>query len=188
MSKISEIKRRKGFSLLELLLVLGIIAALIVAAFIVYPKVRTSQIVDAEAKNIATIRSGILALYASQANITGNVTNSVAINANIFPDNMLVKSGGTVTDVVNSFGGKVTLSTTNWVSFGKIVVNIRYDNVPKDVCVKLVTAVGSTMEMIQVGAEWAKSDISNIAYSVSNTADVCGKMSGASDVIIFSFQ
>ena len=50
MSKISEIKRRKGFSLLELLLVLGIIAALIVAAFIVYPKVRTSQIVDAESK------------------------------------------------------------------------------------------------------------------------------------------
>ncbi|ENH5449800.1 prepilin-type N-terminal cleavage/methylation domain-containing protein, partial [Klebsiella pneumoniae] len=32
-------KSKKGFSLLELLLVLGIIAALVVAAFIVYPKV-----------------------------------------------------------------------------------------------------------------------------------------------------
>ncbi len=30
-------KSKKGFSLLELLLVLGIIAALVVAAFIVYP-------------------------------------------------------------------------------------------------------------------------------------------------------
>ena len=36
-------KSKKGFSLLELLLVLGIIAALVVAAFIVYPKVQASQ-------------------------------------------------------------------------------------------------------------------------------------------------
>lgn len=64
-------KKGKGFSLLELLLVLGVIAALIVGAFIVYPKVRNSQSIDAEAKNIATIRSGILALYASQATISG---------------------------------------------------------------------------------------------------------------------
>ncbi len=39
-------KSKKGFSLLELLLVLGIIAALVVAAFIVYPKVQASQRVD----------------------------------------------------------------------------------------------------------------------------------------------
>ena len=40
---IKNIKSKKGFSLLELLLVLGIIAALVVAAFIVYPKVQASQ-------------------------------------------------------------------------------------------------------------------------------------------------
>lgn len=188
MSKFFRIKKEKGFSLLELLLVLGIIAALIVAAFIVYPKVKSSQSVDAEAKNIATIRSGILALYAAQANITGNVTNSVAINANIFPDNMLVKSGGTVTDVLNSFGGKVTLSTTNWASFNKIVVNIKYDNVPKDICVKLVTAVGPTMEIVAVGSYWAKNEMASVSYSVSNTADVCDKMASPSDTITFSFQ
>ncbi len=46
MKKIVLIKNRKskkGFSLLELLLVLGIIAALVVAAFIVYPKVQVSH-------------------------------------------------------------------------------------------------------------------------------------------------
>lgn len=44
---------KKGFSLLELLLVLGIIAALIVAAFIVYPKVQDSNRATTEAKNIS---------------------------------------------------------------------------------------------------------------------------------------
>lgn len=37
-----KIKSKKGFSLLEILLVLGIIASLIVAAFIVYPKIQSS--------------------------------------------------------------------------------------------------------------------------------------------------
>lgn len=188
MSKFFKMKKGKGFSLLELLLVLGIIAALIVAAFIVYPKVRTSQAVDAEAKNIATIRSGILALYASQATIAGNINNTIAINANIFPENMLQKSGNTVTGVVNSFGGKVTLSATNWVSFGKVVANVQYDNVPKDVCVKLITAVGPTMEIIAVGSYWAKNEMANVSYSVSNTADVCDKISGENGTITFSFQ
>lgn len=36
-------RKSKKVSLLELLLVLGIIAALVVAAFIVYPKVQASQ-------------------------------------------------------------------------------------------------------------------------------------------------
>lgn len=43
-------KSKKGFSLLELLLVLGIIAALVVAAFIVYPKVQASQRAQAESR------------------------------------------------------------------------------------------------------------------------------------------
>ena len=58
-------KSKKGFSLLELLLVLGIIAALVVAAFIVYPKVQASQRAQAESNNIATIQAGVKALYTS---------------------------------------------------------------------------------------------------------------------------
>jgi prepilin-type N-terminal cleavage/methylation domain-containing protein len=58
---IKNIKSKKGFSLLELLLVLGIIAALVVAAFIVYPKVQASQRAQAESNNIATIQAGVKA-------------------------------------------------------------------------------------------------------------------------------
>jgi prepilin-type N-terminal cleavage/methylation domain-containing protein len=89
---IKNIKSKKGFSLLELLLVLGIIAALVVAAFIVYPKVQASQRAQAESNNIATIQAGVKALYTSASSFTG-LTNSVAVQAKIFPDNMLSGSG-----------------------------------------------------------------------------------------------
>jgi prepilin-type N-terminal cleavage/methylation domain-containing protein len=68
---IKNIKSKKGFSLLELLLVLGIIAALVVAAFIVYPKVQASQRAQAESNNIATIQAGVKALYTSASSFTG---------------------------------------------------------------------------------------------------------------------
>lgn len=178
-------RKLKGFSLLELLLVLGIIAALIVAAFIVYPKVRTSQIVDAESKNIATIRAGLLALYSSTTNIT-TVNNTVGINAQIFPDNMLVQSGGTVSDVVNGFKGQVKLSATNYASYGKVVFNISYANVPQDACVKLVTAVAPSMSMVNIGGSYAKSDLSNVDWSVANAATACNS-AGTSSTIVFSF-
>lgn len=59
-------KSQKGFSLLELLLVLGIVAALIVASFIGYPKVRDARYVDVEAKHIGQIYASVRNVYAGQ--------------------------------------------------------------------------------------------------------------------------
>ncbi|MBN3146279.1 prepilin-type N-terminal cleavage/methylation domain-containing protein [Pectobacterium brasiliense] len=85
-------KYRKGFSLLELLLVLGIVAGLVVSAFIVYPKVQAAQRVEMESKNIAAIQAGVKALYASAPDYSG-LNNTVALNASIFPDSMLSGEG-----------------------------------------------------------------------------------------------
>lgn len=178
-------KNKKGFSLLELLLVLGIIAALIVGAFIVYPKVRSSQQAEAESKNIATIKANLLALYAPVADVTG-VNNTVGINAQIFPDNMLIKTGGTVSDVVNSFKGKVTLSSTNYASMGKVFINVSYAGVPQDVCAKLVSAVSGTMDQIVIAGNTIKSDISSVSFSPATATTICTN-AGNSSTIVFSF-
>lgn len=186
MSILRKNKKRKGFSLLELLLVMGIIAALIVAAFIVYPKVRNAQAIDAEAKNIATIRSGILALYASQATVSGNLSNSIAIQAKIFPDNMLVKNPSPGNDIVNSFGGRVTLVTSAW--YGKTLVTMQYNNVPTELCTKLITAVGSNMFLITAGGYWALNESVGVPYSVANVSKACGQITDNNTVINFYFE
>ncbi|EIC2930321.1 prepilin-type N-terminal cleavage/methylation domain-containing protein, partial [Salmonella enterica] len=128
-------KSKKGFSLLELLLVLGIIAALVVAAFIVYPKVQASQRAQAESNNIATIQAGVKALYTSASSFTG-LTNTVAVQAKIFPDNMLSGTGNAAKPI-NTFKGNVTLAAaaTGPSSAAGSSFTITYDNVPAAECV-----------------------------------------------------
>ncbi|HDZ1658802.1 TPA: type IV pilin [Salmonella enterica subsp. enterica serovar Gallinarum] len=87
---------------------MGIIAALVVAAFIVYPKVQASQRAQAESNNIATIQAGVKALYTSASSFTG-LTNTVAVQAKIFPDNMLSGTGNAAKPI-NAFKGNVTLA------------------------------------------------------------------------------
>ncbi len=84
-------KSQKGFSLLELLLVLGIVAALIIASFIGYPKVRGARYVDIEAKHIGQIYASVRNVYAGQPDYSGLATTAVAIPAQFFPDDMLSK-------------------------------------------------------------------------------------------------
>ncbi|CAK9885288.1 MAG: Major structural subunit of bundle-forming pilus [Candidatus Erwinia impunctatus] len=139
---ISSKRNKKGFSLLELLLVLGIISALVVAAFIVYPKVQASQRAQAESNNIATIQACVKALYTSASSFTG-LTTSVAVQAKIFPDNMLSVSGSdTAAKPINAFKGDVLVasdstgpSKTSCSSF-----TITYKNVPAAECTKIITA------------------------------------------------
>ena len=91
---------QKGFSLIELLLVLGVIALLLVAAFVVYPKVRLANQANTEVKNLTTVQAGLKALYASKNNNFSGLTLDLARDAKIFPSTMVV--GNTV---VNSWGG-----------------------------------------------------------------------------------
>ena len=145
---IKKRKSKKGFSLLELLLVLGIIAALVVAAFIVYPKVQASQRSQAESNNIAAIQAGVKSLYSSTSNYTG-LSNSVAIQAKIFPDNML---NGSKNLAYSSFGGDVALASENTGPTGALGSSfiITYYGVPPTECTKIMTAVAGNFYKAQV--------------------------------------
>ncbi len=148
---IKNIKSKKGFSLLELLLVLGIIAALVVAAFIVYPKVQASQRAQAESNNIATIQAGVKALYTSASSFTG-LTNTVAVQAKIFPDNMLSGSGSSATPI-NAFKGDVVVESANTgpsAAQGSSFT-ITYKNVPAAECTKIITAAAGNFYTAGVG-------------------------------------
>ena len=119
---------------------MGIIAALIVAAFIVYPKVQASQRAQAESNNIATIQAGVKALYTSASSFTG-LTNTVAVQAKIFPDNMLSGSGSSATPI-NAFKGDVIVESANTgpsAAQGSSFT-ITYKNVPAAECTKIITA------------------------------------------------
>ena len=179
---IKNIKSKKGFSLLELLLVLGIIAALVVAAFIVYPKVQASQRSQAESNNIVTIQAGVKALYTSASSFTG-LNNSVAVQAKIFPDNMLSGSGNSATPI-NAFKGAVTLGVANTgpSSAAGSSFTITYDNVPAAECTKIMTATAGNFYIAQVGSTTVKP--AGGTLDVAATAGACSDAN--SNTLIFT--
>ncbi|ENN9152056.1 TPA: prepilin-type N-terminal cleavage/methylation domain-containing protein [Escherichia coli] len=175
-------KSKKGFSLLELLLVLGIIAALVVAAFIVYPKVQASQRAQAESNNIATIQAGVKALYTSASSFTG-LTNTVAVQAKIFPDNMLSGSG-TTAKPINAFKGNVTLAAaaTGPSSAAGSSFTITYDNEPAAECVKIATAAAGNFYITTVGTKVVKA--AGGTLDVAATAAAC--TNATSNTLVFT--
>lgn len=142
-------RKRKGFSLLELLLVMGIIAALIVAAFIVYPKVQSYRNVKIESNNISSLKAEVSALYASVASDLPKDANlnSIMIQAKVIPASMRYNS----LRLRNVWGGDVYVGTyniANAVSFA-----IQYNHVPRDECAKLVMQTATGFEQAVVGSE-----------------------------------
>ncbi|EPY8425331.1 type 4 pilus major pilin [Citrobacter youngae] len=177
-------KSKKGFSLLELLLVLGIIAALVVAAFIVYPKVQASQRAQAESNNIATIQAGVKALYTSASSFTG-LTNTVAVQAKIFPDNMLSGSGSSATPI-NAFKGDVIVESANTgpsAAQGSSFT-ITYKNVPAAECTKIITAAAGNFYTAGVGTVGNVKPAGGV-LDVAGTATQC-QNGGNDNTLIFT--
>ncbi|ECA3699875.1 prepilin-type N-terminal cleavage/methylation domain-containing protein [Salmonella enterica subsp. enterica serovar Muenchen] len=168
----SKRKSKKGFSLLELLLVLGIIAALVVAAFIVYPKVQASQ----------RAQAGVKALYTSASSFTG-LTNTVAVQAKIFPDNMLSGTGNAAKPI-NAFKGNVTLAAaaTGPSSAAGSSFTITYDNVPAAECVKITTAAAGNFYTAKVGSKVVKA--ADGTLDVAATAAACNN--ATSNTLVFT--
>ncbi|HAT7491864.1 TPA: prepilin-type N-terminal cleavage/methylation domain-containing protein [Raoultella ornithinolytica] len=177
-------KSKKGFSLLELLLVLGIIAALVVAAFIVYPKVQASQRAQAESNNIATIQAGVKALFTSASSFTG-LTNSVAVQAKIFPDNMLSGSGSAAKPI-NAFKGNVTLAAANTGPSAATASSftITYENVPASECTKIITAAAGNFYTAGVGTAGNVKAAGGV-LNVASASTECDK-GGNNNTLIFT--
>lgn len=172
--------KNKGFSLLEILLVLAIAAALVIGAFMVYPKVKAAQQADIEAKNISTIVAGVKTLYGSVSNYKG-LDNTVAINAKIVPENML---DGTPDGIYSSFKGAVTISANGNTHSGEDDSGffIRYVRLMPEVCSKLVSNVQSTFYEINVNGTYAKEY--GEGYDAAKATQLCN-ISGSGNYVIF---
>ena len=148
-----------GFSLIELLLVLTVIAALAVAAFIVFPLVQASRAASYQSQLLASAKASTQALFTSQD--YRRLITSVAVDSKFFPDAMLDTTAKTIT---NQWGGVVTMSWQTAAGAAAPTNNaaanatparffsVIYQDVPANVCAKLVAGVSSSYGAIYVGA------------------------------------
>mgnify|MGYP000363598201 CR=1 FL=1 len=139
--------RSRGFSLIEMLLVLGVLAILLVAAFVVYPRVQLSNQINQEKANLSMLQNGIRSTLAPQGGkytVLGaqgqTIGNRFANQARLVPSSM---NGGDYqgSTITNGWGGAVVIHSTTGTfegyapgrSFG-----IQYNNVPQEACADFV--------------------------------------------------
>ena len=149
-------QRKNGFSLIELLLVLGVLAILIVAAFVIYPRVRDNARINDEVSNLSVMKAGLVNLYASKGRDYTGLTTQVANQARAFPARMN-QGVYTGTAVTSSWGGAVEVQGQSAAITVPIAVpagrafRILYNDVPENICLGLVSAASGHFFKISVG-------------------------------------
>lgn len=183
--KINKKKVARGFTLVEVLLVVGFIALASIGVYIVYNKVQTGNAANTEARNIDTLRAGVKNIYGGSTNYNG-LTTQVALDARIVPDSMRTTATGAGA-ITNSFGGQVTLASAPFNGVADTAFAITYNNVPGDVCSKLTTTAGAGFNIVTVNGSSVK-DTSKATtgnnLNVATTASSC--KADSTNIIVFT--
>ena len=154
-----SVRPHQGFSLVEILLVLGVIAVLALAAFLIFPQVQSSSQADVEAKNLTAITAGVHNLYLGRVSYA-DVTTTVVYQASIFPKSMVGDTSRNPPSILHGGGGTVEVVPE---APANKRFKVLYHTVPTGLCQKLVTGVGRNFERVEVGAVVVKEETDTAA-------------------------
>lgn len=157
-----KLKRKKGFSLLETILVLAIAAALIIAAFMIYPKAKASSKVNSDTQLLSTIKAGIHEIWGSTSNYDGLSVDTV-LKANIVPEDY-IEDG----EIMNNWGAKVLIEPYYDGSY-----YIGFENISTEACPKFIAAAGGAFFKIVVAGNEIKNDMNNLPLNIDKAAIAC---------------
>jgi len=175
-------KQKRGFTLIEILLVVGFIAIAGIGVYTVYNRVTLGNTANVEGRNLDALRAGIINLFAG-TRTTAGLTNTVVNNAQITPENM--RTTGSPALITNSFGGAVTIIPQTLVTADD-GFRITYAGVPVEVCPRLVTGAGSQFSRVTVGTTAVRALGINTAVNIPATTTACA--AGAGGVVTLVFE
>lgn len=139
-------RRQQGFSLIEILLVIGIIAVLALAAFLIFPSVQASQRANAEQNNIMTIAAGVKQMFNGKY---AGITTTNVVQGKLAPSNMVDTAG---TGLVSAWGGAVDVAASAGAGGAAgSRFTITYADVPTAVCLKLAPGLIGNFESLTIG-------------------------------------
>lgn len=175
-------KKRKGFSLVETVLVTGLIAIFSLGVYVIYNKVRDSSIANDEAREMG----GILA--AARSLIGG--TNYVPVfNAQLLADARIIQQARVSgLNYVSSTGKIITFAPV--FTTGVSHLRITYIDTNITFCTKLASAYQTDVDLIDINGTIVKNTMplqTPVNFEIPNVAAACAA-GGDSFPMSFNFR
>lgn len=160
----------KGFSLLELLLVMGSFAAIVAIGFWIYSLAAERQRINTAQKQLASIQKGMNDILVAASNI--DEARAMLLQGKSLPSNMI--SGN---NLVNPWSGKITITPRNG---SDTFYDVSYYNVPTPSCIDLV----NKSRIFFTTVTSSNSSLTS-TDNTSGIANFCSKIA-KNDAIVFS--
>lgn len=160
-------RKSKGFTLVEFILVAGLVAVGLVVAFNSYQTSKITTEVNTESRGLQSLNSKIKSIYAGRNSYTG-ISTAMLIAASAFPAAMVDAGAGTV---ANTWGGAITVGVNAAAGF-----DITYTLVPTAACIELVNAIGASYRTVTVAGTVVKAatDTAPVAATVTTQCTSAG--------------
>lgn len=185
MTKNLKSSLKKGFSMIELIIVIAILGVLTAVVLQQSQGMRESSNINKESSNLGMITSAVQATFNSQGDYTG-LANDIVTRNNAFPANMV---GATSADINSSWAvGGVTIAPVAYNGTADAAFSIAYDSVPDDSCQDFVTRNYPSFYKVDVGATTIKnqeSGATQVPATVANIVTACDAYDSTSDQILF---
>lgn len=162
--------KKKGFSLMEMMLVLGAFAAIVAIGFWIYSIASERQKVSAANSQLTSIQKAISDMSGVYSNI--DEAKNMLLQSKVLPSNMVNGS-----NLVNPWKGKITITSRNG---SDKFYDISYYNVPSSSCIDLVNKSRTVYKTVGSSNETLSS-----THNVSDVANFCSGIN-KNDAIVFS--
>lgn len=164
--RINSTKNRyqQGATLLEIMMVLGLIAVITFSALAFYQKTSQSNKMQTEVKNLGALVSGIENMYASQGNYNG-LTNTVIYNSNFIPDSM---KGVAVGSLMTQWKNPITV-TSSGAAFQQM--QILLSAIPKAACMEMVSSLYKSFPTTIIGGTTISPTSATAVTSISTACN-----------------
>jgi len=141
-------RNERGFTMIELLIAVVVIAVAAAAVFATWTLISAGQTAQNEAQTLVGMVAETRGLYSAQGNFTG-VTPTVLIGARLVPESMSVDA-----NTLNSSWNEEVLVQP--VGPGDRELQITYEAVPVDVCTRFVQRSEAAFRLIDVNGTIVK--------------------------------